>query len=297
MPVLPEPSDTVLHKPGVGGSNPPAAIEFSIDHEPAAAHHGRPQVSCSQLKALRESPLGFYYRHEVKTAPPQTSEALSYGSLLHTWAELGDAEFWPRVVTPPDTFVTAAGALSAKGKEWAAGLEPDKIPISPADEAKLRPQTRNLLANPEVRQIIADTIDREFNIVWKWNGHGCRARIDGATPQFFYDWKTTSDKDPSRQWWNSVLKFGYHLQSAMYQNAGVVAGWPNAPMRFIVTSTVWPYENCVCWLPPAIIERGRRECLRLLDELQMRRDFDMWTRIGSHTACELYFPAYALKGE
>jgi hypothetical protein len=30
--------------------------------------------------------------------------------------------------------------------------------------------------------------------------------------------------------------------------------------------------------------------------LQMRRDFDHWESSDSQSACELYFPAYALKG-
>jgi hypothetical protein len=82
----------------------------------------------------------------------------------------------------------------------------------------------------------------------------------------------------------------------MYGQASLLAGWPNEPLRFIVTSTVYPYECCVRWLPLKVVEHGKRECLRLLDELQMRKDFDMWESLDSQSAGELYFPPYALKG-
>ena len=287
-----------LHKPVVAGSSPAAATRIEIDHAPAEVHHGRPGVSTSQLKLLRDSPAAFYDRF-ISKIPPQeghSSDALAYGTLLHLWAELGEERFWPRVVRPTDSLVTAAGALNAAGKKWASTLEPDQIPLAPADEAKLRPQTLRLLACPAVQEIIRDTVDVEFNARWRWNGHACRGRIDGRTSRFLFDWKSTRDKHPSQQWWRSALEFGYPLQAAMYQHAASLAGWPDEPLRFIVTSTVYPYDCCVRWLPPQVVEHGKRECLRLLDELQMRRDFDMWDSFDSQSACELYFPAYALKG-
>ena len=286
-----------LHKPGVAGSSPAAATSVQICHTPAKVYHGWPETSCSQLKALRESPLGFYWRHVRRIAPPKSSEALAYGSLLHLWAELGDAEFWKRVVLPPDSLVTAAGALSAKGREWLATLLEDQIAVCPADESKLRDQTQALLANPEVQRIIADTVDAEFNIRWSMGGHAVRCRVDGATPAFFFDWKTTRDAAPERTWFRSVLDYGYHLQSAMYGDAALAIGYPAHRMRFIVTSTVWPYECFVCVLPERLIEKGRRECLRLLSELQTRMEWDCWHRLNSQEVCELYCPEWALKGE
>ena len=294
--------DIRLPKPDVAGSSPVARFlpgphtEVRVCHTTAASYHGWPEVTCSQLKALRESPLAFYWRHVAKAAPPRSSDALDYGSLLHTWAEVGEAEFWPRVEVCPDNLATAAGAFSAKAKEWKANLDPTRIPVAPADFKKLRDQTAALLRNPDVTAIIARAVDAEFNVRWKWNGHDCRCRVDGATPDFFFDWKTTRDENPAHEWWRSALKFGYHLQSAMYESAGLAIGMPAHRMVFIVTSTVWPYESVVGPLPQRVIDHGRSECLRLLDELQMRLDLDCWDRIDARGAKEIYFPAYALKG-
>lgn len=288
--------DIQFPKLDVAGSTP-VARSVSVCHTPANIYHKWPEPSCSQLKQLRESPLAFYWRYVRGEAPPKSSSSLSYGSLLHTWAELGDAEFWRRCVTPPDSLVTATGALSKKGDEWLASLDADRIPVSPADEKKLRAQTRALLANPEVQRIIADAVDAEFNVRWQMNGHNVRCRVDGATKDFFFDWKTTSDPAPERTWFRSVLEFGYHLQSAMYADAACAIGYPLHRMRFIVTSTVWPHECFVCVLPERLIAKGRAESLRLLDELQTRLAWDCWHRLNSQEVCELFCPEWALKGE
>jgi hypothetical protein len=209
---------------------------------------------------------------------------------------VGDAEFWKRCVQPPDNLVTATGALSKKGEDWLKEQSPDSFVLTPADRSKLRPQTQALLANPEVKRIVADTRDREFNVRWRMGGHDVRSRVDGRTDSFFFDWKTTSESAPARNWWRSVLDFGYHLQSAMYADSACAMGFEPHRMRFIVTSTVWPYECLVCVLPQQVIDNGKRECLRLLDELQTRKAWDCWHRLDSQEVCELKFPAFALKG-
>lgn len=285
-------SNPRLHKPGVVGSSPTAAI----CHTEASFYHSWPEISCSMLKKLRDSPLAFYWHFIAREAPPYQSDSLTYGSLLHTWAEIGEEEFWPRVDVAPDSLCTATGSLSKKADTWLADLGPDRIPVSPADRKKLRDQTNVLLANAEVQALIRDRVDAEFNIRWSWAGHDCRCRVDGATSDCFFDWKTTRDSHPLKTWWRSVLDFGYHLQSAMYQAAGVAAGWPEERMRFVVTSTVWPHECAVVVLPHALVSRGRDECLRLLDELESRKEWDFWDRYESQGTTELFVPAFALKG-
>jgi hypothetical protein len=260
-------------------------------------YHRWPETSCSQLKALRESPVEFYYRHVLGEAPPKRSEALDYGSLLHTWAEIGEGQFWPSTRVAADSLVTATGAFSKKADEWIASLDPGLIPISPADRDKLRAQTNRLLKDRDVRELIEARVDAEFNCRWLWNGHKVRCRVDGATPYTFFDWKTTRDKCPQRTWFRSVIEYGYHLQSAMYESAMQAMGMERDRMRFIVTSTVWPHECFVCVLPERLIEIGRRECLRLLDELKQRLEFDCWDRLDSQGVCELYVPDWAMRGE
>ena len=249
-----------------------------VDHSDNESYHARPEVSCSQLKQLRESPLAFYYRHVEKTAPPKQSAALDYGSLLHGWAEEDTRkDFWDKVEVGDPSICTATGAFGAKAKVWLEELDPALIPVSPADYKKLKSQTKQILANPAARELLENSVDREFNITWDWEGHRCRCRVDGATSEEFYDLKTTRDANILKHFAGSVKKFGYHMQAAMYRSAALATGeWPDHRMKFIVTSTEWPYPCEVIRLPEFVHDEGRSECLRLLEELSVRRDLDAW---------------------
>ena len=286
-----------LHKPGVAGSSPAAAIgEAVISHCPAEEYHSWPQTSCSQLKELASSPLGFYLRYVSKEAPPKSGDALAYGSLLHLWAELlhqGDeSAFWDRVAVAASDTVTATGQLGKAAEAWKKKLPPDAIPLAPVTRDQLWSQTRQILHNDAAAELLADSVDKEFNIVWSWQGHDCRCRVDGATASCFYDLKTTREKDPLADFWRAVDDWGYDLQSAMYEVAAVAAGWPAHRMRFIVTSTVWPHHCEVVTLPDGVVRRGRSRCLALLAELQQRREWDSWFPAGYGKVHELKCPKF-----
>ena len=290
--------DNRLHKPGVAGSSPAAASEVSdcvIDHCPNEEYHARQEVSCSQLKELAQSPVAFYLRYIRGVAPPKSSEALSFGTLLHLWAEVGEDSFWRRVTVAPENVLTATGQFGKAAKEWQASLPAEAIPLAPADQEKLWHQTRQILANDAARAAMENSVDREFNITWRWFGHACRCRVDGATAEFFYDFKTTRDGDPKATFWSSVKQFKYDLQAAMYAAAAVAAGWPPHRMVFIITSTTWPYHCHVARLPEAVIARGRRRCLALLAELRTRKEWDSWTPAEYGEIHELYCPRFMLE--
>ena len=277
-----------LHKPGVAGSSPAAAIT----HCPAEEYHSWPQISCSQLKDLASSPLGFYLRHVAKTAPPKTSDALSYGTLLHAWAELGEKPFWGRVSVAPADLVTATGQLGRAAQQWLAEQPADAIPLSPSQREQLWQQTRQILANTAARELLEQAIDREFNVTWKWHGHEMRCRCDGATEAVWFDLKTTREAEPLRTFWRSVSDWGYDLQSAVYEAAAVAAGWPEHRLRFIVTSNTFPHHCSVVYLPATVVERGRKRALRLLADLRQRMEWGSWLPADYGSVSELECPAH-----
>lgn len=285
-------TDSRLHKPGVIGSSPIAAICKTG----AELYHAWSETSCSDLKLLDKSPQEFYWRKIAKSSPPYSSAAMDYGTLLHTWGEVGEEAFWPLTVTPDESLCTATGAIGAKAKAWLADQPADRIPISPSDRKKLRDQTQALLANPDVRRLIAEQVDAEFNIRSVWEGHPVRARVDGCTEEGGFDWKTTSEKYPFHTWARPALQYGYHLQSAMYAELLTHAGYPRNRLKFIVTSTVFPYENFVCQLPDDVCQAGHRRCLALLEELAFRKEWNDWTRHNASGVVELPVPAYLTKG-
>jgi hypothetical protein len=200
--------------------------------------------------------------------------------LLHTWGELLDgidgSAFWSRTRVCPVELTTAAGQLGKAAEPWLADQPPDAIPISPATAEILRDQTKQMLDNPAVVEILLASKDKEFNIAFDIDGHPCKCRVDGATQDFFYDFKTTRDKDPADTFVFACRDFKYELQAAFYLLGGMQAGWPRHNMRFIATSTTYPFHCAVMVLPESVLQEAERRVYALLKELEQRRALDWW---------------------
>jgi hypothetical protein len=294
-------SDNHVPKLDVEGSNPFARSTkgrlLGICHTPAHIYHSWEPPSCSRLQLLLKSPLKFYHLYERgQRSVAEESEALRFGSLFHEWALLQEA-FWEVLHVAPSTVCTATGNISpSKAKAWLAEIPEGEFACSPADKKQLEEMIKVLLRNREVRTLINDRIDAEFNCRWLMNGYSVRGRIDGMTPYCLFDWKTTREENPCRDWARSAIcKWYYHMQAAMYEDAMEAMGMEPAPMRFIVTSTTWPHECAVIQFPDHVREAGRRLCLRLLDELESRRAWDFWQRHEAQGVITPEVPAHWLK--
>lgn len=279
-----------LHKPGVAGSSPAAAIV----HEASEIYFARPDTSASNLKALDESPRAYYRTVVQKTAPAKESPAFRYGHLLHQWHELTAEVFWPRAKKCPAEHSTAAGGFTKSADGWIADLPADAIPICAADYEKLEQQTEQILENPAAVELIEGSTPerREFVILFDWDGEPCRGRMDGATDPLLpdgclYDLKTTSDKNPALTFHRSCKEFKYDLQAAFYQHASVLAGWPPNRLRFIATSTVFPFHCEVMTLPDIAIKQATARISELIAELRMRRSLDWWAPRTSGKVIEM----------
>ena len=298
--------DHRLHKPGVEGSSPSAATSDRpapvtrgravIHRVPAAEYFEWPQTSASDLKDFNSSPLGYYERKVLGQVPRKQTPALKHGENLHLWHELGEDQFWDRVDIAPDSYLTATGNLSKKGEDWLAGLEPGRLGLTAVDREKLWKQTRQILANPAAKQLIDSRIDAEFSVTWDWQGHAMRCRCDGATPEVWYDLKTTSDTTPLKTFWRSVLDYQYDLQAAIYEAAAQAAEWPEHSLHFIVTQNAPPHACHVVTLPRAVTARATERALRLLEELRQRTEWNAWMPTDYGSVTELECPAF-MRGE
>lgn len=266
----------------------------TIDRQPAEEYHRSAGISCSQLKEFANSPLGYYLRHIAGTAPPKNSPALRAGTLLHLRHELGDEQWHDSLEMAPESAITATGALSKKGQEWLDGLPPDRVGVTPAELEQVEAQWQGILRNAAAAEIFEKRIDAEFNIRWTLNGHQMRCRCDGATEEFWYDLKTTRDLYPLKQFRSSVQQWGYDLQSAVYEDAAVAAGWPDHRLVFVVISTLFPHHCHVVTLPAAVVRRARDRVLRYLDEMRDRTEWDHWLPedYGQMTELEMYPSRY-----
>ena len=283
-----------LHKPGVAGSSPAAASTVSFD-EPIDAYHSDAEWwSKSMLwDYLSKGPAFFHARHIARTLKPYAGGgAFAKGTLVHQWAEVGDANWWPLVVVYPDDVLGQGGRRTKKTEEWEAGQPAGSIFLKSDEVEEYRAQFAAIKANSVFDELSLATTAREFSIRWveQTTKAKLKCRPDAATGDCLWDIKTTREQMPLQTFWRSVIDYGYDLQAALYLEGARAAGINVDRFVFFVTSTVPPYSCHAVVLPQRLIDKARRRLLTTLAELQSRLAFDHWLPEDTGSITELYIP-------
>jgi exodeoxyribonuclease VIII len=134
-----------------------------------------------------------------------------------------------------------------------------------ADTVKNHPQLGPL------RRSIAEGKSRaEITVVWDCQGVRLKARLDQVTSKAIVDWKSTGCMDPD-QFAESCIKYRYHVQHAMYQDAWQAATGEALPFVFVAVTkrppfTAWPHR-----IEQVHVDHGR-ELYQTLVGLYARKD-------------------------
>lgn len=266
--------------------------------EPNDAYHARDGYrSCSPVKTFLDSVRLYHARYVTQTLPPLSGDAISHGSLLHEWwqAELSDG-FLATLAVPPESTLTSTGQIGKEAKQFCADNFPAGAKIvSPKEIGQLRRERDALLANPAFVELNERVVDRELSVRWEQDGHRLKSKYDALTDEFVLDLKTTREEDILASFYDSVLKFKYHLQDAWYQCGMAAMGMDPQPLRFIVISTAASHDCQVVTLPQQVIDAGRRLMDKALADLRIREDLDWWLPETHGEVVELPFPAHALR--
>ena len=283
------------------GITPPAAADPGCvlrGGEPVSEYHAdREYVSSSLLAAWwRGGPAAYRAAYLRPHDDSSATTSLERGTLVHLCLEIGPAEFWRRVTAVPSEHLTDSGAISS-GKAataWRRSLPPDAIPLPDAVSLSISDQIAEIYRNSAARELIEQSIWREWSVRWTTEeGHRLRCRFDMATPEVWCDVKTTREASPLRRWHRSVREFFYGHQSAVYRMGMRAAGWPDSPIRYLLTSTVPPYTCHVATLPERYVADCTREVTAALDEIALRTEADWWLPDGYGQVHELWMPGYS----
>lgn len=265
--------------------------------EPISAYHSDRDFLSSSLLAqwFRGGPAAFRSAQLRLGHDSPSTASLERGTLVHRCMEVGQAAFWGSVVEVPAEYVTEAGSISS-GKAataWRQSLPPDVIPLTAEMAGSIAEQIEAVHRNRAARELIEQGKWREFSVRWSTDeGHRLRCRPDMATPCEWIDFKTTKELSPLRTWHRSVRDFGYGHQNAIYRMGLRAAGWPDAPIHYIVSSTVPPYTCEVVVLPERFIKDCMGEVLAALADIQLRTEADYWLPDGYGQVHELSIPGY-----
>jgi len=279
----------VLHRP-----LPPTTV--LTEGEKNSDYHSSKGWSKSQLwDHASRGPQYFYLRHVAKSIQPEQSSALSHGTRLHRWLEIG-AGLFSEIVAPPEDTLTDTGLVGKKALAWAAeNASPSQEVVSPKELAQLRREISAIEGNRAAMELIESAVAHEVSVRWQsQEGDLLRCRPDLLTEDSWVDLKTTRETDILSLFWKSVLDYGYHAQDAHYQWGMEAAGMEARPLFFIVVSTTFPHECHVVTLPKQLVDHGRQQLLRSLADIRLRMDLEYWMPDQHGEVTELSVPAYVL---
>lgn len=181
-------------------------------------------------------------------------------------------KFESAVVCPPPDVLGAGGRRAGKAyQEWRSALPPSAIECREDDLGKVRDILDSIMEHTVARRLIEGTVSTQESVFWTdAEGHQRKARADGVTCSHWYDLKTTSKEWHELRY--SFLRFGYHWQSAWYQEAAALSGREN-PHRFpfIVVQVFAPYDVQVINLDQHTVNRARDEIRETLNLIRDRR--------------------------
>lgn len=279
-----------LHRPLPYGSS-------IRDDEGNSDYHSSPGWSKSQLwDHARRGSRYFYLRHVAKSIKSEESSALSHGTRLHRWLEVGNRLFNEELVVPPAEFLTDTGLIGKKSLAWVAENAPGREPVSAKEMAQLRYEAEAVMAHKAARRLIESAVANEISARWiSPDGDLLRCRPDLVAEEAWVDLKTTREEDILSSFWRSVRDYGYHAQDAHYQWGMEGLGMEARPLVFVVVSTAPSHECCVVTLPQDWVAEGRRQLLRSLADIRVRMDLDYWMPDQHGEVVELPVPAYAMQ--
>jgi hypothetical protein len=266
---------------------------------PFARYLEIPAQSVSGLKHLRRSPM--HFKHARENPKPPTA-AMAFGTAAH--CAVLEPDRFGRDFVVWDRTTDTGRAAPRNGKVWDAFLakaQADGATVITADEhAQCLALQRAMRSDP----VAAPYLERGLpEVVMQWetdDGRKCKGRADWLTAingtTCLVGLKTTRDVTP-RVFSNTASRLGYHLQWAWYAD-GYQRVQPDAQPATveIVVEAEAPYAVTVYVVPDHVIDQGRSEYQRLLEQLAACEARNHWPG-PSEMPIVFELPAWAYDGE
>jgi hypothetical protein len=231
-------------------------------------------ISITRLKELGRSPQHYRYRLEnPKESAPMTLGLATHVAVLEPERFSKTYAVW--------TNRTEAGAMSPRrGKVWDefCFVNNAKSIITADEERTAQDIAVAVRLNENAMRYLA-VGESEVSLRWVLQNREAKGRIDWFTRidgvPYIVGLKSTRDCRHF-QFGSQAAKLGYHLQWAYYHDGYEVIAGMKPQMVEIVVESEAPHAVAVYRIPNDVIEQGRDEYSRLLDDLASCEATNEW---------------------
>jgi hypothetical protein len=195
--------------------------------------------------------------------------------------------FAEQLCIPPDDVLGANGSRSTKAyKEWAGGQT--GIVCSKEESWKFSRMFDSLRANDAAWDLVESTTETQQSCFGLVDGHPVKVRPDAATPELWWDLKTTSA--PWSQLARSVKSYHYGEQEWLYVSVARELGMDHFRMPFLFVSTVAPFGCKVFLLPEDYVAECGVRMRAAMELIRLRRETGEYLPLDHGAVQELEIP-------
>ncbi len=223
---------------------------YRIDHD---LYHSGPGVSSTKVKKALKSFRYYSMKNETDTA------ALAFGRAFHC-SVLEPKEFAANYVVEKNIPGNKnSNAYKAEKLAWLESTYPREV-ISIKEHNRIREMTDSLRAHPEFSiigygtpEIMAVSECAETGLQIK-----CKMDVYGGGGGAIVDLKTTSAGTSPSEFMSAIIKYGYHISAAFYQDIVTSIDGTVYPFIIVPISNRPPYDCEFYELSDEVLAEGRK---------------------------------------
>lgn len=233
---------------------------------PRADYDAIQALNMSRLKEIKRSPLHYQYAlTHSKTSGPLTIGLATHVAVLEPERFTHDFALWDRQTK-------GGNSAPRNGQWWDAFLAANKgKTILTEEQWRLSDAIAKAVRSDELAYRYLAAGEPEVTFQWEIDGRPCKGRVD---------WLTHIDGEPTIvglktardcrhfAFGSQAAKLSYHLQFAFYHDGYEAIRNIKPKLVEIVVESAEPHAVAVYRIPDDIIEQGRDEYTRLLDQLK-----------------------------
>lgn len=245
-------------------------------------YHATQRIGSSDLKLLSQT--AWHYHYAKNYASDEKTKSMNFGSEFEkyfwTWPDVKQ-----KIVSMPHLDMR-----TKFGKEETKKIN-DQYPDSegwiklPHDfYHAIRTSCDAVWRETEILPFLLQSpLLIEQSVFFEWQGVECKARFDAVSMPvdfqkkgFIIDLKTSTEYSLDG-FQRSLIKFGYHIQAAHYQNAMREAFGEEYPFHFLVVQNKPPYAFNYFISDESVYAAGNKVITKALDKYKRAKDTGNWT--------------------
>jgi hypothetical protein len=262
-------------------------------------YHASPRIGSSGLKLMRKSPLHYWSEYLDPNRIRTETDALRFGRALHTFIFERDG-FADKTVIEPSHYLTKAqcGIPIEEQKALFAENAKGKTIISLNDFETIKAMDNAIRSHPAANLLLRHgNAEKALLYDHPLTGSPSKIKPDWESVEhngLIVDLKSAEDASPEA-FGRSVVKYGYDLQAAWYLDGYLsVHGVMPKGFVFIAVEKKKPFGVAVYYVPPEVVNLGRRKYEPLLEQFEWCRQNNEWPCYSDNIQ-PLTLPGWAFK--